>query len=242
MTFTLEPIGFISSPYHEKFAIPRQPNLVSEAIGFIELTEPFNNLECVRGLDGFSHIWLQFIFHETLDQGWKPTVRPPRLGGNERVGVFASRSTFRPNGLGLSVVEYLGAELRSGRVRLKVSGIDLLDKTPVVDIKPYITYADAIPQALNGYAQDKPEPELGVEFSDGALTTLKEIETSDNVYGLQCVKSFIAEVLSQDPRPSYKKNKQDNKEYGVILAGCNVKWRLLENKKTIWVSAIDRTK
>ena len=124
MSYTITPVGIIHSPYKEKFAVPRQPGLVPEAIAELHLTGESNTLESVRGLDQFSHLWLLFLFDKNLDSGWRPTVRPPRLGGNERVGVFASRATFRPNGIGLSSVVFKGIEQRHGQVIIKIGGID----------------------------------------------------------------------------------------------------------------------
>ncbi|PCK08953.1 MAG: tRNA (N6-threonylcarbamoyladenosine(37)-N6)-methyltransferase TrmO [Alteromonadaceae bacterium] len=242
MHYQITPIGVISTPYHEKFAIPRQPNLVPEAIGRITLDKSFTDLDCVRGLDGFSHIWLEFIFHETLAQGWKPTVRPPRLGGNERVGVFASRSTFRPNGLGLSVVTYHGAEMVNGRVQLTVAGMDLLDKTPIVDIKPYIAYVDSQPQARSGYAQERPETDFSIEFSEQAQNKLKALQLAESPYGISDYTRFISEVLKQDPRPSYQKNRSPEREYGVNLAGLNVCWQVDDATKAITVTKIESSK
>src|SRR5690554_2357523 len=143
-------IGYIESPYRQKFAIPRQPGLVKSARGAIRLENEFAHPDCTRGLEEFSHLWVQFIFHETQAQGWKPLVRPPRLGGNEKRGVFATRSTFRPNAIGLSVVELVEVQL-SPKPKLIVRGLDLLDGTPIIDIKPYLPYADAIPNARGGF-------------------------------------------------------------------------------------------
>ncbi len=151
MTWTIEPIGIIHTCFEEKFGIPRQPGLIPEATGFIELCAPYDRAECVRGLEGFSHIWLSFIFHGCPEGQWSPTVRPPRLGGNERVGVFATRSTFRPNAMGLSVVEIDRIEV-DPVVRIYVRGHDLMDQTPIVDIKPYLTWADSLPHATSAWS------------------------------------------------------------------------------------------
>src|SRR5690554_2613706 len=133
MKWSLDTLGIIHSCYQEKFAVPRQPGLAPSAQATLELLPPYNQPECMEGLEDFSHLWLTFLFHQNLEQGWKPRVRPPRLGGNQKIGVFASRSTFRPNGLGLSVVKLESIELQQG-VKLHLSGVDLVDGTPIVDI------------------------------------------------------------------------------------------------------------
>jgi tRNA-Thr(GGU) m(6)t(6)A37 methyltransferase TsaA len=156
--FEFTAVGVIESPYKQKFAIPRQPGLIAEARGHLVLSPPFADDAIVRGIDSFSHLWLVFVFHETADKGWSPLVRPPRLGGNEKKGVFATRATFRPNPIGLSVVKLDGVERRGEQLVLKLSGIDLLDGTPVLDIKPYLPYADALPNAASGFADAAPRP------------------------------------------------------------------------------------
>ncbi|ASI88856.1 tRNA (N6-threonylcarbamoyladenosine(37)-N6)-methyltransferase TrmO [Vibrio mediterranei] len=220
MTYSLEPIGIIHSPYKEKFAVPRQPRLVSSATATIALQGDINCLEAVRGLEQFSHLWLLFLFDQNLAAGWKPTVRPPRLGGNERVGVLASRATFRPNGIGMSSVELKGIRQHGSQVFIDVGSVDLVDGTPIVDIKPYIPYSDSIPDAISGYAESEPES-IEVAFSDIALEVLAK--DKEVAYKTQVIK----EVLAQDPRPAYKKSKVDNKEYGVRLFDWNVKFKII---------------
>ncbi|MGL5947864.1 MAG: tRNA (N6-threonylcarbamoyladenosine(37)-N6)-methyltransferase TrmO [Aeromonas sp.] len=218
-TFTLHTVGIIHSPYQEKFAIPRQPGLVRAASARLELVAPFNQPDCVRGIEQFSHLWLSFIFHGTMDEGWHPTVRPPRLGGNERMGVFATRATYRPNPLGLSVVRLLGVTQENGGVWLELGGVDLLDGTPIVDIKPYIPYADSVAEAQAGFAQAAPLAPLNVQFCAEVAAQLSHQPQ---------LAEFIAEVLAQDPRPTYKRGKQDEKIYGVKLAQFNVRFRIDE--------------
>ena len=140
LTLTLQPIAVIHTPYKEKFSVPRQPDLVQDGIGIVELLPPYNSPEAVRGLEQFSHLWLIFQFDKVPHGKWQSTVRPPRLGGNQRVGVFASRATHRPNPLGLSKVELRQVECIHGRVFLHLGSVDLVDGTPIFDIKPYITY------------------------------------------------------------------------------------------------------
>jgi len=148
---------------------------------------------------------------------WQPTVRPPRLGGNEKVGVFASRSPFRPNKLGLSVVKLLAIEQNSGKLYLQVDGLDVIDGTPVVDIKPYVPYVDAIPDAVEGFASGAPEKKLAVEFTDQAEQQLKAIENHEQF------RQLLIDVLQLDPRPAYKQS-QEQGEYGILLDSYNIRW------------------
>ncbi|EGQ7875108.1 tRNA (N6-threonylcarbamoyladenosine(37)-N6)-methyltransferase TrmO [Vibrio parahaemolyticus] len=228
--YSIEPIGIIETPYKEKFAVPRQPRLVPAAKARVKLLGEANNPEAVRGLEQFSHVWLLFLFDQNLEAGWKPTVRPPRLGGNERIGVFASRSTFRPNGIGMSAVEVKGITKKGDQIYIDLGSVDLVDGTPIVDIKPYIPYSDAIPEAIGGYAGEEPE-KSNVTFSSQALAMLTK--RSDTQY----VQSVIEQVLAQDPRPAYKKNKPDTKEYAVNLFDLNVKFSV--NSNLITVTAIE---
>jgi tRNA-Thr(GGU) m(6)t(6)A37 methyltransferase TsaA len=197
--YNLDVIGIIHSCYREKFGIPRQPGLVNIETATLELLPPYNRPEAVKGLDGFSHIWLSFIFHGVTPGKWSPTVRPPRLGGNERVGVFASRSTHRPNPLGLSVVELAEIEHNEKGVILHLIGADLLDGTPVVDIKPYIPYVDSIPDARAGFADSAPKKQLEVIFSEEAERQLV-LHTGEYAE----LRGLITESLTYDPRPAYK--------------------------------------
>ena len=203
----IKPIGFIKSPYKQKFAILRQPGLVKAAVGEIVFEEGFADPNCLREIDNFSHLWLLFQFHETADKGWTPTVKPPRLGGKEKVGVFASRSTFRPNSLGMSVVENLGWEQQGRNLTLRVASIDLLDGTPIVDIKPYIPYADSIPEAIGGYANEAPGYIYKVELDENAEQSLEELEAD-----YPHLRELIVSVLAQDPRPAWRHKKPDEKK------------------------------
>lgn len=220
--FQIEPIAILSSPYQEKFAIPRQPGLVPAARGRLWLQGAYNNPHCIQGIESFSHLWLQFIFHQTLAQGWRPLVRPPRLGGNQKMGVFATRSTFRPNGLGLSVVKLESVGIESKQCFIDISGFDLLDQTPIVDIKPYLAYSDAITDAKSSYAQQAPAL-MDVSLSHAAEQAL--INRED-------LATLIVQVLAQDPRPAYQQEAPSDappRSYGVRLAGHNVKWRVEDN-------------
>lgn len=217
------PIGFIRSPYSDKFGIPRQPGLVTAAPARLELLPPFAREEAFKGIAGFSHVWILFVFHaDCLDAGWRPTVRPPRLGGRETVGVFASRAPYRPNPIGLSAVEQLGLERTACGLALKLRGVDLLDGTPVLDIKPYVPYADALPQATSGFATPPPAVPLPVRFSERAQRDL-EIADSDGQRGLH---ELIAQVLAQDPRPGYMDRYPQRREFGIRLYDLNIRWRI----------------
>ncbi len=235
-SYSLNSIGIIHSPYKEKFAIPRQPGLVTAAKAELELLPPYNHIDCIRGLEEFSHLWLSFIFHKTASQGWKPLVRPPRLGGNQKVGVFASRSTFRPNPLGLSVVKLEGVAHRGKTLRLQLSGIDLMDGTPIVDIKPYIPYADSITDAQGGFANEKPT-NMPVSFSEDASRQIKELQAQQQQH--TNLKQLIEQVLAQDPRPAYKGN-DEARVYGVTLYNLNIQWKVInsEDEPTSLVIAI----
>ncbi|WP_305420858.1 tRNA (N6-threonylcarbamoyladenosine(37)-N6)-methyltransferase TrmO [Photobacterium leiognathi] len=225
MSYSIDPIGIIHSPYKEKFAVPRQPGLVPSARSEIILQGDANSLEAVRGIEQFSHLWLLFLFDQNLEAGWRPTVRPPRLGGNERIGVFASRATFRPNGIGMSAVELKGVRHENGNVIIELGGVDLVDGTPVVDIKPYIPYSDSLPQAQGGFASSAPDL-MPVCFSE---TALNQLPVKNKAY----YQTVISEVLAQDPRPAYKKGKPDPKQYAVHLFDFNVHFSVTEQQITV---------
>ncbi len=226
MNYSLEPVGIIHTPYKEKFAVPRQPRLAPSATATLRLTGSSNSPEAVRGIEQFSHLWLLFLFDQNLTTGWAPTVRPPRLGGNKRIGVFSSRSPFRPNGIGMSAVELKGIKQNKGQVLLDLGRVDLVDGTPVIDIKPYIPYSDAIFNANGGFAPTEPEL-LKIAFSE-----LAEQQLRFHANKVQ-VKAVISEVLAQDPRPAYKKNQVDNKEYAVNLFDLNVKFKVCGQLVTV---------
>lgn len=215
----LDPIGIISTPYGDKFAVPRQPNLVSSVTGVLTLLPPYNNPDCVRGLEDFSHVWLIFQFNYIEDGKWSPTVRPPRLGGNKRVGVFASRSTHRPNSLGLSKVKLLKVECSQG-VRLYLSGVDLVNGTPIFDIKPYLAFVDSEPLAQCGFAQSPPKAKFTVNFSAEALAVL-----NNHRQRIPNLQQVIIEVLRQDPRPAY--HQQSDRIYGMFLYDFDIRWQVM---------------
>ena len=217
-SFQFDQIGVIHSCYRQKFGIPRQPGIVTAAEAELELLPPYNQENLVRGLEGFSHLWVHFIFHETMEEGWRPTIRPPRLGGKQRMGVFATRSTHRPNPMGLSVVRLNGIKSGNGKLILQLAEADLLDGTPVIDIKPYLPYADALPEARGGFA---PLPAImaEVEFTEDAMTKCLKYEQKT---GRQLVQ-LIRQVLGQDPRPAYLRE-TTNRRHGSALWDVNVVW------------------
>lgn len=223
-TLNLEPIGYIESDFKEKFATPRQPGLVTEAQAKLVLQGPYNQADAVDGLEAFSHIWLIFGFHATAEQGWKPKVRPPRLGGNAKLGVFATRSTFRPNPLGLSLVRLEKITTQQG-VCLHIQGADLIQGTPVYDIKPYLPWVESQPDAASGFAGEAQTLDLPVNFSAPAEAYL---QTKPQL------RALIAQVLKHDPRPAYQQ--QDDRVYGCLLQQENVQWQVLPEQ--ILVTAI----
>jgi tRNA-Thr(GGU) m(6)t(6)A37 methyltransferase TsaA len=222
--FSFSQIGRIRSPYKEKFAVPRQPGLVEDGCGELMLLPPYNQPEAVRGLEDFSHIWVMFIFHQTMEGGWRPTVRPPRLGGNARIGVFATRSTFRPNPVGMSLIELKGIRCQGSEVILELGSLDLVDGTPVIDIKPYLPFAESHPCARAGFAQLAPTADMPIHFS-----ALAERQLQLNLARYPTLRRFITQVLAQDPRPAYRKGEHVERDYAVHLLEFNVRWRVIEN-------------
>lgn len=214
MSYQFEPVGVVRSCFSEKFAIPRQPSLAPAASGSVELLAPYDQPEALAGLEHVSHIWLLFVFHAAKSGPAHLRVRPPRLGGNQRIGVFASRSTHRPNPIGQSVVKLDGIEPG----RLLISSIDLLDGTPILDIKPYVPYADSQPMASNRLAEQAP-PLLPVDWLPEALQ-----QAQDQARRLhQPVVELIEQCLAQDPKPAYQRPDAD-RHYGVRFWDLNVCW------------------
>lgn len=212
--YNVSPIGFMRSCFKEKFAIPRQPQLAPAARGVLELIAPFDQSDAVQGLEQVSHVWLLFLFHQALEDKPRLKVRPPRLGGNQSMGVFATRATHRPNGIGQSVVKLDRVEAG----RLWLSGIDLLDGTPVLDVKPYVPYADVIADARNGMAAAAPEM-IPVQWRDAALAQARE-------HGLRLEEpliELIEQCLAQDPRPAYQ-TPAPERRYGAQFWDLDVRW------------------
>lgn len=223
MRFELEPIGICRSPYTDKFGIPRQPRLVTAAEAQIELLPPYDREEAFNALEGFSHVWLLFMFHaDCLEASWSPTVRPPRLGAQTKVGVFASRSPYRPNPIGISAVAQHGLERHGKRLLLRVVGADLLDGTPIIDIKPYVPYADAIPDAQGGFANARPEARFQVSFTEVARQQLAEQDAD----GQLRLHELIEQVIAQDPRPGYMDRYPERREFVLQLYALEIQWQI----------------
>ncbi|WMS88128.1 tRNA (N6-threonylcarbamoyladenosine(37)-N6)-methyltransferase TrmO [Pleionea litopenaei] len=227
----VKPIAYIHSPYGEKFAVPRQPNLVQQLTSTVRLIGEANCSDAVRGLTDFSHLWLIFQFHLIPLGKWHPLVRPPRMGGNQKVGVFASRSSFRPNNIGLSVVELLDITFEQNQVTLVIQGGDFVDGTPVIDIKPYIPYSDCIPHATEAYASRPIVAAKPITFDPACDSQLNKITTLIPEF-----KSVVSQVLQQDPRPGYRRGSVEEKTYGVTLYNYNIRFRF--EQECIKVTAI----
>ncbi|WP_439889461.1 tRNA (N6-threonylcarbamoyladenosine(37)-N6)-methyltransferase TrmO [Pseudomonas sp. MBLB4123] len=218
MSYAVSPIGFLRSCFKEKFAIPRQPQLAPAARGVLELLPPFDQGEAVQGLERVSHVWLLFLFHQALEDKPRLKVRPPRLGGNQSLGVFASRATHRPNGIGQSVVKLDRVEPG----RLWLSGIDLLDGTPILDIKPYVPYADCVGDAVNAIADSAPQP-IAVDWQEAALL---QARAHGQRLGEPLVE-LIEQCLAQDPRPAYQVPPAQRR-YGAAFWDVDVRWHYPE--------------
>lgn len=217
-------IAHIETDFKEKFGIPRQSGLVSESTGRIIFEKEYSVPEAFRGLEDFSHIWVLWQFSEAVREDWSPTVRPPLLGGNKRMGVFSTRSPFRPNAIGLSALKLDKVEFsKTEGIILHVSGADLLDGTPIYDIKPYLPYADSIPRAVGGFTENLEERHLEVDFPENLLTGVAEEK-----------RTALKAVLGADPRPSY----QDDPEriYGMSFASYEIKFTV--NGRTLKVTDV----
>lgn len=218
----IHPIAHIRTAFPAKFGIPRQSGLVTGSEAVVVMEPAYRTREAFRGLEAFSHIWLLWLFSETEKASWTPTVRPPRLGGNTRMGVFATRSPFRPNALGLSSVELDRVEWEDGQgPLLYVRGTDLMDGTPIVDIKPYLPFTDSHPEASAGFAEALFARSLEVEIPERWLQRIPEPH-----------RRTVAELLAQDPRPSY--HQDADRVYGLPYAGMDIRFRV-ENHKAVVV-------
>ena len=224
-------IGYMHSPYQEKFGIPRQPNLV-QVESYIEMSEPYNDLLAFEGMETFSHLWLIWQFHDNKNQQtatkFRPQVRPPRLGGNQKIGVFATRSMYRPAPIGLSVVQFKKVEKVGQSVRVYVTGSDLLNHTPILDIKPYIQYSDAVHDAQSGYAQEEPERKSVIWSEDAE--NMKNDYLNQGKLTLQTIEA-LEQVLSLDPRPAYQQDEE--RIYGISFANVNVKFKIIAQQVEI---------
>ncbi len=215
-TFTFRTIARIRSDFPEKFGIPRQSGILKDLKSTIVLEPGFRNADALRGLEGFSHLWLLWIFSENIRSGFSPTVRPPRLGGNRRMGVFATRSSFRPNPLALSAVKIEKIVPSPDGPIIVVSGADLMDGTPIVDIKPYLPYADAISESRGGFTDKLRFTPLEVRFPEGELEKIHPEK-----------REVLLKILSEDPRPAYQRD--SDRVYGFRFADWNVKFTVAEN-------------
>ena len=224
MDITVHPIATMRSDFPTKFGIPRQSGLAENLRSTIVFEPQYRNADALRGLEDFSHLWIIWQFSEAVRSEWTPTVRPPRLGGNTRMGVFATRSPFRPNSIGLSCVKLTGLEQTpdNGTV-IHVAGADLMDGTPILDIKPYIPYCDAHPEALGGFTANTDDYLLNIEFPPGLLEQLPEDK-----------RAAAVEVLSHDPRPSYQADPE--RLYGLSFAGFDIRFTVED--KTLYVKEV----
>lgn len=221
MKAEIQAIARMKSDFSTKFGIPRQSGLVEELRSTILFEPEYRNPDALRGIEGYSHLWLIWQFSEAVRQDWSPTVRPPRLGGNTRMGVFATRSPFRPNRLGLSCVRLLGMEnTKEYGTVLHVGGADLMDGTPIFDIKPYIAYGDSHPDATGGFTEQAGEYLLQVDFPAELLHQIP----SDK-------QQALLGVLSHDSRPSYQRDPE--RVYGLTFAGCNIRFTVQDNTLTV---------
>ena len=211
----ISPIAYIHTEFSEKFGVPRQSGLAGSLRGTIVFEPEYRNPDAVRGLEGFSHLWLIWGFSANRHDDWQPTVRPPRMGGNDRMGVFATRSPYRPNQLGLSCVEIEGVDIDClDGPKIYVRGADLMDSTPIYDIKPYIRYADSRPDAVCGYVETLEDRHLEVEISEEVASALDD----------SAVLDALKETLSLDPRPSY--HNDPSREYGLSFSCYNVRFKV----------------
>lgn len=217
----IQVIARMRSDFPTKFGIPRQSGLVEELRSTIVFEPEFRNADALRGIEGYSHLWLIWQFSEAVRTEWSPTVRPPRLGGNTRMGVFATRSPFRPNSLGLSSVRLLGVEqMEDEGMVIHVAGADLMDGTPIFDIKPYIPYGDCHPDATGGFTDTAGEFLLNVDFPEELLQKLPEEK-----------RSAAIGVLSHDPRPSYQR--KPDRIYGLNFAGFDIRFKVTDDNLTV---------
>ena len=216
----MHPVAYIHNDFKEKFGIPRQSGLVSN-VSCITFVHPYDDPAALRGIEEFTHLWLLWDFSESHRETFSPTVRPPRLGGNTRVGVFATRSPFRPNSIGLSCVKLLGTETKGkDGPKLYVQGADLMDGTPIYDIKPYLSFTDSHPEAKDGFAGEKLEKNLQVAFPEELLIALPADK-----------REALLSALSQDPRPAYQ---QDGEQYGFEFSGFDVRFSVDGDTLTVF--------
>jgi len=224
INYSFAPIGIIRTPFTEKFGIPRQPRLTPYIKSKIILANEYNSTDIIAGLEQATHLWIIFVFSECYNKGWKDKVRPPRLGGNQKLGVFATRSPFRPNPIGMSAVKIETVICTANITSIEVSGADLLDGTPILDIKPYIPYSDRIEEATHSLAQTFTPLEQPIFFSTSAQNACeKHLQATGEKLSL-----IIEQTLRCDPRPAYHKDAE--REYGSSLFHWNIRWRINDQR------------
>ena len=232
---TFKVVARIRSDFHDKFGIPRQSGLLKNLRSTIVFEPEYRNVDALRGLEGFSHLWLLWIFSENVRATWKPTVRPPRLGGNTRLGVFATRSSFRPNPIAMSCVKIEKINLTGeGASSITVSGADLMDGTPIVDIKPYLPYADSVPEATGGFAEAVRFKKLQVDFAAEVQASMDGSEIAPDAAHIEFPaekKAALVELLSEDPRPAYQRS--TDRIYGIRFAGFEIKFQVQGDHLTV---------
>jgi tRNA-Thr(GGU) m(6)t(6)A37 methyltransferase TsaA len=242
--YEFEAIGLAQTPFSQRFGIPRQPGLVPEAKGILKINGHPDFKFALKRLEEFSHIWVLFVFHAHGGNKWKPTIRPPRLGGKEKAGVFSSRSPHRPNPIGISVMELEKIDFDAkGGPELHVRGVDLLDGTPILDVKPYIPYADSVPDANAGWAKEEIK-KTAVEFEPLALSKIKTAELE----GYSGLKDLIEQLLTIDPRPGFQKRElppeaeiSQGKGFGLLVKDFDVQWKI-QNQRFVVSDLIKATK
>ncbi len=228
-------IATVKSPFREKFGIPRQPGILADIESDLIFKSPFGNADAFRGLDGFSHLWVSFIFHAVKQDTFTPLVRPPRLGGNTKVGVFATRSTHRPNGLGLSVGKIVSIKHSpKDETTIRVAGLDLLNGTPVVDIKPYLGWSDSVSAHESGFAQATPAKTLEVRWSETSLRQADFLKVKPTE------RATIEAVLALDPRPAYHASRPPRASYGVSLYRYNIRFKIDADAPICWITEVTR--
>ncbi len=225
MPHCFDPIAIVQSCFKQKFGIPRQGVLMPESKARIVLLPPYNQVELLRGIDAYSHLWIVFVFHAISNKRKNTTVRPPRLGGDQRIGVFASRSGFRPNPIGLSLVSLEGVIQNNRTIGVTVKGIDLLDGTPVLDIKPYLPWSDKPDKAAAGFAEHLPSQNSSVQFSAQAEEDMSTLPAAERDH----LKVLITQMLQNDPRPAIDHRRFERKEYGACLYDWNIRWVAQDN-------------
>ncbi len=242
---SFEPIGTIHSCFREKFGVPRQSLMVDQALGVLKLKPDARYRDALRYLEDFSHVWIIFLFHEHLDSEWRPTITPPRVDAPGKVGVFASRSPHRPNSIGMSAVKLESIQLDApGGIEIHLSGVDLLEGTPVLDIKPYLPYVDCIPEARGGWTETR-IPKYPVHFSDESLVQINEAASRNASHYRGNLKRLIEQMLELDPRPTSQRKSMpieneshEGKAFAYRMLDFDVKWEI--QKGGVWVRELKR--